>query len=73
MTIVVPDGFTTNLGDLTWAPIETLAPSTVWDRTTPRELIERIGNAQVVVGGSAPMAYGRCIRMGDCTNRGQFA
>ncbi len=55
MTIVILDGFTTNPGDLSWEPIEALGPSTVWDRTTASELIERIGAADVVLTNKTPL------------------
>jgi glycerate dehydrogenase len=55
MTIVILDGFTTNPGDLSWAPIEVLAPCTVWNRTTASALIERIGDAEVVLTNKTPL------------------
>ena len=47
--IVVLDGFTTNPGDLTWDPIAALGACTVWDRTAPEQLIDRLGSAEIVL------------------------
>jgi glycerate dehydrogenase len=49
MTIVVLDGFTSNPGDLSWAPIEALGPCTVWDRTAAADLLPRCGAAEVLL------------------------
>jgi glycerate dehydrogenase len=47
--LVVLDGYTTNPGDLSWAPLEALGDLTVHART-PRELVaERIAEADVVL------------------------
>jgi glycerate dehydrogenase len=45
--IVVLDGWTTNPGDLDWAPLEAIGPTTVHDRTPPGELLSRLADAQV--------------------------
>lgn len=48
MDIVILDGFTANPGDLSWAEIEALGSLTVYDRTPPELVLERIGGAQIV-------------------------
>ncbi|MFT4024245.1 MAG: D-2-hydroxyacid dehydrogenase, partial [Flavihumibacter sp.] len=48
MKIVVLDGYTLNPGDLSWSPLQELGPLTVYDRTPAREVVNRIGNAEVV-------------------------
>lgn len=48
MKIVVLDGYTLNPGDLSWEPIEAHGALTVYDRTTPELVRERIGDAEVV-------------------------
>lgn len=47
MRIVVLDGSTLNPGDLSWASLEALGELTVYDRTKPEELPERLKGAQV--------------------------
>lgn len=49
MEIVILDGFTLNPGDLSWHPFEELGKLTVYERTAPSEVIERIGTATVVL------------------------
>ncbi len=49
MKIVVLDGYTENPGDLSWAGLEALGSVTVYDRTKPDELMQRIGDAEAVL------------------------
>ena len=56
MSIVVLDGYTTNPGDLSWEPLSVLAPCTVWDRTTPAEVIARLADAEIVLTNKTPLA-----------------
>ena len=49
MKIVVLDGYAANPGDLSWDAIAALGELTVYDRTAPEEVINRIGNAEIVV------------------------
>jgi glycerate dehydrogenase len=49
MKTVVLDGFTLNLGDLSWAELQALGPCTVYDRTPPAEILARAGDAEVVL------------------------
>lgn len=58
MKIVVLDGYTENPGDLSWAPLEALGELTVYDRTSltdEAEVIERIGDAEVVFTNKTPI------------------
>ena len=48
MKIVVLDGQTLNPGDLSWDALEKLGELTVYDRTSPAFVVERIGNADAV-------------------------
>ena len=43
MKIVVLDGYTLNPGDISWEGMEALGEVTVYDRTKPEEVVERIG------------------------------
>lgn len=49
MKIVVTDGFTLNPGDLNWGAFRQFGEVTVYDRTNPEELIERIQDAEAVL------------------------
>lgn len=48
MKIVVLDGYTLNPGDLTWSGLEALGDFTVYDRTPEDQVVERIGDAEIV-------------------------
>lgn len=48
MKIVVLDGYTENPGDLSWGPLQELGELTVYDRTPPEAVLERIGDAEVI-------------------------
>lgn len=49
MKIVVLDGYGLNPGDLSWEGMQALGELTVYDRTTPAELLERSAGAEVLV------------------------
>ena len=48
MKIVVLDGYTLNPGDISWNGLEELGELKVYDRTSPEEVITRIGDAEIV-------------------------
>ena len=59
MKIVVLDGYTENPGDISWAPIEAIGETVVYDRTSYVEdpiIAERIGDADVVVTNKTPIS-----------------
>ena len=56
MNIVVLDGYTLNPGDITWKGMEELGSLTVYDRTPADEIINRIGNAEVVFTNKTPIS-----------------
>ncbi|HIS78737.1 MAG TPA: D-2-hydroxyacid dehydrogenase [Candidatus Caccousia stercoris] len=56
MKIVVLDGYTLNPGDLTWEPLERLGELTVYDRTPPEQIAERIKGAQAVLTNKTPLS-----------------
>ena len=61
MKIVVLDGYTENPGDLSWDGLKTLGELTVYDRTSltdPKEVIERIGDAEIVLTNKTPIPAG---------------
>lgn len=49
MKIVVLDGYTENPGDLSWEGLEQLGDLTVYDRSLQDQVLERIGNAEIVL------------------------
>ena len=49
MKIVILDGERTNPGDISWAPLEALGELTVWPHTAPEQIVERIGDNDVVI------------------------
>ena len=48
MKIVILDGYALNPGDLSWEAFETLGEVTVYDRTPPELVAERIRDAEIV-------------------------
>ncbi len=48
MKIVILDAYTTNPGDLSWQPLCAFGELTVYDRTAPDEVIDRIGDTEIV-------------------------
>jgi len=55
MKIVVLDGYTENPGDLSWTGFEDLGDLTVYDYTSPGEILVHIGNAEVVYTNKTPL------------------
>ena len=47
--IVILDGYTTNPGDLSWAPLEEIGHVTVYDRTPPAEILNRAKDAEILI------------------------
>ncbi len=54
--LVILDAYTTNSGDLSWAPIEVLADCTLHDRTPPSDVLARIGDADAVMLNKAVLS-----------------
>ena len=53
MRIVILDGLTTNPGDVSWEPLERLGLLTVFDRTTPGDVVARAADADAVLTNKA--------------------
>lgn len=49
MKIVILDGYATNPGDFSWENFREFGALTVYDRSAPEELVERIGDAEIVI------------------------
>lgn len=61
MKICILDGHTTNPGDLTWEPFESIGETTVYDYTCPEEILPRALGAEVVITNKTVLT-GDCIR-----------
>ena len=55
MKIVILDGYTENPGDLSWSGFEALGELIVYDRTPQEQVIERIGQAEIVIVNKTPI------------------
>ena len=55
MKIVILDGYTENPGDLSWEGFEAFGELTVYDRTPPELITERIGDAEIVYTNKTPI------------------
>jgi len=53
--IVVLDGYTENPGDLSWDALEQLGSLRVYDRTAEKDILERIGDANIVFTNKTPL------------------
>ena len=49
MKIIVLDGYALNPGDLSWEGMQSLGDLTVYERTTPEQVLERSENAEVLI------------------------
>lgn len=59
MKIVILDSYAENPGDLSWAPLAEMGELTIYDRTSTVEsplIVERIGEAQIVVTNKTPIS-----------------
>ena len=55
MKIVALDGYTENPGDLSWEELGKLGELTVYDRTPEEEILNRIGDAEIVITNKTPL------------------
>ncbi|MDP4087718.1 MAG: D-2-hydroxyacid dehydrogenase [Bacillota bacterium] len=55
MRIVVLDGYALNPGDLSWEGLERFGKVEVYDRTSADKIIERIGDAEIVITNKTPI------------------
>ncbi len=58
LSIVVLDGHTLNPGDLSWDALEALGPLTVYDRTEPKQAIERAEPHPIVLTNKTELSAG---------------
>ncbi len=55
MKIVILDGYCENPGDLSWEGFEALGELTIYDRTPADKILERIGDAEIVITNKTPL------------------
>ncbi|SFC14858.1 D-2-hydroxyacid dehydrogenase [Pragia fontium] len=55
MKIIILDGHTLNPGDISWHDIEQLGQVTVYERTPEELIVERIGDAEIVLTNKTPL------------------
>lgn len=53
--IVLLDGAVANPGDLDWAELADLGSLTVYDRTTPEQILDRAAEARIIVTNKVPL------------------
>ena len=58
MKIVVLDGYAANPGDLSWEELKSLGECTIYDRTTPNEVIQRAQDAEVLLTNKTVLGRG---------------
>lgn len=63
MKIVILDGYTLNPGDLNWSGLRNLGTVTLYDRTDEKDIISRIGDAEIVITNKTPISK---ETMDDC-------
>ncbi|NLZ49179.1 MAG: D-2-hydroxyacid dehydrogenase [Clostridiales bacterium] len=56
MNIVVLDGYGLNPGDLSWERLHKLGNAKIYDRTSKEEIIDRIGDAEIVLTNKTPIS-----------------
>ena len=49
MKIVILDGYTANPGDLSWKALEEVGEVTIYERTSPQDVIARAKDADIVL------------------------
>lgn len=57
MKIVVLDGYSVNPGDLSWKEIENLGDLTVYDRTSPENIIANAKDADIILTNKVAISY----------------
>lgn len=55
MKITVLDGYTLNPGDNPWTELEALGEVTVYDRTSPTQIVERAAEADILLTNKTPL------------------
>ncbi|MDR0658649.1 MAG: D-2-hydroxyacid dehydrogenase [Mediterranea sp.] len=73
MKIVVLDGYALNPGDLSWDELKTLGDCTLYDRTTPDEVLERSAGAEILLTNKTALTAGHIALLPDLKYIGVLA
>lgn len=66
MKIVILDGYSVNPGDMSWDDLSKLGQLTVYDRTSPEDVVERCKDAEIVITNKTPLTGEMLRRMPLC-------
>lgn len=73
MKIVILDGYTESHDDVSWEPFEVLGNVTIYDRTAPEDITERIGDAEAVIVNKVPITRDTIEKCGNLRYIGVLA
>ncbi len=73
MKIIVLDGYPLNPGDLSWKLLEELGEVTVFDRTSPEQIVSRAAGADIVLTNKVPLDGGTLKLLPDLKYIGVMA
>ncbi len=63
MKIVILDGHTVNPNDLSWAPFETLGEVTIYERSTPDQVLERAKMADILLINKIKLSHNEFVQL----------
>lgn len=63
MNIVYLDAHTLNPGDLDWSPIQSLGDVTLYDRTSPDQLLDRLARADIVLTNKVRLSRDSIVQL----------
>lgn len=73
MKIVVLDGYTLNPGDLSWEELNTLGECTIYDRTSPDEILKRSAGAEILLTNKTVLTADHMANLPDLKYIGVLA
>lgn len=73
MKITILDGYTLNPGDLDYAPLEKLGDLTVYDRTSPDQVIERAAGSEILLTNKVKLGEAEFAQLPDLKYVGVLA
>ncbi|BBH20928.1 glycerate dehydrogenase [Paenibacillus baekrokdamisoli] len=73
MNIVVLDGYTLNPGDLTWEELSELGHLTVYERTSPDQIVKRASEADILLTNKTPITAETISQLPNLTYIGVLA
>ena len=72
MKIVILDGYTENPRDLSWDIFKELGEVKVYDRTPEEKVLERIGDAEIVITNKIPFNKERVQQLSNLKHLAVF-